>query len=98
MINIKNTLFASHLKIGKFFFECIKETNPDIIPERCLMVGDRLNSDIEFAFNNKFKYSIFVQSGVSSLDDIRLAIENKQDQLVPTHYCTDLGVLDKFLN
>ena len=85
-------------KPGKWFFECLKQVNPDIKPSKCLMIGDRLNSDIEFAHNNNIKYSILVQSGTSSLEDIKESIEKGEDQFVPTHYCKDLGELNQFLN
>lgn len=62
------------------------------------MIGDRLNSDIEFANRNQLRSSLFVESGVSSLDDVRSSIVGGQDQLVPTHYCKDLGELNQFLN
>lgn len=62
------------------------------------MIGDRLNSDIEFANRNHLRYSLFVESGVSSLDDVRSSIDGGQDQLVPTHHCKDLGELNKFLD
>lgn len=85
-------------KPSKFFFDCIKQVKPDIKEDRCLMIGDRLDSDIKWANNNNFRWSLFVESGVSSLENVKLAIETGQEKLVPTHYCSDLGVLNKFLN
>lgn len=85
-------------KPGKFFFECIKQIHPDIDPNRCLMIGDRLDTDIKFASNNAFRYSLFVESGACSLDDVRQSIEQGKDELVPSHYCKDLGELNKYLH
>lgn len=85
-------------KPSRFFFDCIKQVKPNLTPEKCLMIGDRLNSDIEFANRNELRYSLFVESGVSSLDDVRSSIANGQDHLVPSHHCADLGELNKFLD
>ena len=85
-------------KPSRFFFDVIKEIKPDIRTEKCLMIGDRLNSDIEFANRNNLRYSLFVESGVSSADDVRSSIASGQDHLVPTHLCKDLGELNKFLD
>ena len=63
-----------------------------------MMIGDRLNSDIEFANRNQLRYSLFVESGVSSLDEVRSAIADGQEHLVPTHHCKDLGKLNQFLD
>lgn len=69
----------------RFFEDCITSVQPDITPERCVMIGDCLTSDIEFANRNNFKYSIFVETGVHNMRDLENFVANGDDDRVPTH-------------
>ncbi|RWS17355.1 phosphoglycolate phosphatase-like protein, partial [Dinothrombium tinctorium] len=84
-------------KPGKFFFDCVKAVCPDVDPARSVMIGDRLNTDIAFGNNNGFRYTIHVQTGVDSLDDIKECIKKGEIQSVPSHYIHSLADLNKFL-
>ncbi|RWS28336.1 phosphoglycolate phosphatase-like protein [Leptotrombidium deliense] len=85
-------------KPGTFFFECLKAIAPDINPQKTVMIGDRLNSDIAFGNNNGFRYTIHVQTGVDSLNDVKECIERGEKHLVPSHYINSIADLNKFID
>lgn len=80
------------------FFESMRVQFPTLDPRRTLMIGDRLDTDIAFARNSGIVYSLFVQSGVSTLDQVREAIDQGHNHLVPTHTIASLGDLLRYLN
>jgi len=70
--NLLQPLIQSNpvIKIGKPYsiaYHHINNINP-INPSSTLMVGDRLNTDIQFAINNHFQ-SMLVFSGVTQSDE-----------------------------
>ena len=84
-------------KPSTYFFECIKLNHPSINPSKCLMIGDRLDSDIAFGRNNGFKYTLLVETGVHSFSDIKKYVTDNNKQCLPTHYSRRLSDLNKFL-
>ena len=71
------------------YFDGVRSLHPDIKPERTLMIGDRLNTDIAFGNANKIKYTLLVGTGINTLDDARAATGD----LRPSHYVSSLGNL-----
>jgi phosphoglycolate/pyridoxal phosphate phosphatase family len=87
--------------IGKpstYFFDCIKLIHPSINPSKCLMIGDRLDSDIAFGRNNGIKYTLLVGTGVHSLSDVKKYVNDNNEQCLPTHYTRGISELNKFLS
>ncbi|ALC43008.1 CG5577 [Drosophila busckii] len=73
--------------------------NGVIKPERTLMIGDTLYTDIQFGYNCGFQ-TLMVGTGVSSLADVKLAEQSAHPlmyQRVPNLYLPSLGDLLKFL-
>ncbi|CAL1288218.1 unnamed protein product [Larinioides sclopetarius] len=86
-------------KPEKFMLDCIKITYPEIDFSRCLMIGDRLNTDILLGSKHGLK-TLLVGTGINSLEDVRL-LEQSTDEtdnlLVPDYYLPSLGDLVKFI-
>ncbi|XP_030373075.1 glycerol-3-phosphate phosphatase [Scaptodrosophila lebanonensis] len=77
--------------------QLLREGN--IKPERTLMVGDTVYTDIQFGYNCGFQ-TLLVGSGVSTLDDVKKLQSSKQPrayQQVPDLYVPKLSDLLKFL-
>ncbi|BFF97674.1 phosphoglycolate phosphatase 2 [Drosophila madeirensis] len=71
-----------------------------IQPERTLMVGDTMYTDIQFGYNCGF-HTLLVGTGVSSLKDVRSAQASKQPmvyQQIPDLYLPRLSDLLPFLH
>ncbi|EEC04857.1 4-nitrophenylphosphatase, putative [Ixodes scapularis] len=79
--------------VGKpepFMTDCIRFRCPDLDPARTVMIGDRLNTDIQMGRRAGMK-TILVGSGVHGLDDVRRHVrEGKLDDL-PDFYVPTLG-------
>ncbi|XP_048769824.2 glycerol-3-phosphate phosphatase-like isoform X2 [Ostrea edulis] len=79
-------------------FKCLQEAH-NLDPSRCMMVGDRCNTDISMATNCGMK-SLLVLSGVSTLSDVeeyKASGDLVQSTYVPTYYTSKLGQLGKLL-
>ncbi|XP_077456001.1 pyridoxal phosphate phosphatase [Stigmatopora argus] len=57
-------------KPGRFMFECVSGQFPDVEPARCLMVGDRLETDMLFGSNCGLD-TMLTLTGVSGMDQAR---------------------------
>jgi len=83
----------------KFFFNCIRHMHSYIDPKRCVMIGDRLTTDIVFGKNNAIK-TLFVETGLCTYDDM-INMRNSDDPCdhlcVPDYYLKSLSVLNKYL-
>ncbi|KAH8302858.1 hypothetical protein KR044_011327 [Drosophila immigrans] len=81
-------------------FICLHLIRDGIIkPERTLMVGDTMYTDIQFGYNCGFQ-TLLVGTGVHSLDDVAAAQKSKkpmQYQQIPDLYVPKLSDLLKFL-
>jgi phosphoglycolate/pyridoxal phosphate phosphatase family enzyme len=73
--------------------------------DRTCMIGDRLETDIAFAANNKLGYSIAVLSGITNESEIlekakhlKLDINSENAKCVPDFYVEQLGEIIKILN
>merc|ERR1712071_367115 len=62
----------------------------EIIPERTLMVGDRLNTDINFGKNCNLQ-TLLVLSGVTTLKKLHEQEELGDEKMVPHYYTDTLG-------
>lgn len=79
-------------------FKCLQKAH-NLDPARCMMVGDRCNTDISMATNCGMK-SLLVLTGVSTLSDVetyRASGDPTQATYVPTYYANKLGQLGKLL-
>nr|XP_054761692.1 glycerol-3-phosphate phosphatase-like [Lytechinus pictus] len=86
-------------KPSKFMFDCIQEKF-DVNPDRTVMIGDRLNTDILLGKNCGLK-TLAVLTGITSEEEI-LAFqgsEKKEErELVPDLYIESIGHLGKLLD
>nr|CDJ93664.1 Haloacid dehalogenase hydrolase domain containing protein [Haemonchus contortus] len=72
-------------KPHKFMADFLKKKGKGLIdPARTIMIGDRLETDIQFANENGFT-SCLVLTGVSSLEDVKNAERRGDEHLVPKH-------------
>jgi len=69
----------------------------DIIPERTLMVGDRLNTDINFGRNCNLQ-TLLVLTGVTTLTQLHQQEEFGDKNLIPHYYTDSLGDILQLLN
>lgn len=77
-------------------FEAISK-HCDIVPERTLMVGDRLNTDINFGRNCNLK-TLLVLTGVTSLTKLHEQEKLGDEKLIPHYYADSLGDIFQFCN
>jgi len=81
----------------KHMLDCIKLVHPDIDFSRCLMIGDRLNTDILLGTQHGLK-TLLVGTGINSIEDVRGYEESEKDRLmVPDYYLPCLGDLKKYI-
>lgn len=83
----------------KSFFDCMLHAHPDLSPEKCLMVGDRLSSDIAFG-NNCGMRTLLVLTGASTLNDVeemRKSSNSDHHNNVPSYIVQSLSQLHKLL-
>ncbi|XP_070561365.1 glycerol-3-phosphate phosphatase-like [Ptychodera flava] len=86
-------------KPGQLMFDTIKRTFPDVDPDRTVIIGDHLTSDIKFGHNNGIK-SLLVLSGISTLDEAK---ENQKSnsierqKSVPDYFISSITELGKLL-
>jgi HAD superfamily hydrolase (TIGR01450 family) len=81
------------LLIGKpeqSLLDTIFEQHPDLSRERACMVGDRLDTDIEFGMRGGLN-TLFVLSGTTSL----AMLEGDESGIVPTHVAPSVELLVK---
>jgi ribonucleotide monophosphatase NagD (HAD superfamily) len=86
-------------KPHKYLFDCIVEQNCDIDPKRTVMIGDRLTTDMVFGAINGLK-TLFVQSGISSKDDMIKYYNSKtptEHIFVPNFYLKSLNDFNKYI-
>lgn len=79
-------------------FRCLQKAH-NLDPARCMMVGDRCNTDISMATNCGMQ-SLLVLTGVSTLSDVetyKASGDPTQATYVPTYYANKLGQLGKLL-
>jgi len=57
-------------KPSRFMFECISSQFGGAEPARCLMIGDRLETDMLFGSNCGFD-TVLTLTGVSQLEEVR---------------------------
>ena len=76
-------------------FDMIQQMH-DIDPTRTIMIGDRLNTDIEFGKNSELAATVMVLTGVSTLEEARKYQSSNSlahQKMVPDHYVHSLGDL-----
>ncbi|GMR45362.1 hypothetical protein PMAYCL1PPCAC_15557, partial [Pristionchus mayeri] len=81
------TLFG---KEGEMMGRYLKN-NLELNPEKTIIFGDRLDTDIKFGFVNGFD-TCWVRTGTNSVDDVNRAIDQGDESLIPkfTFSFTDL--------
>ncbi|XP_042902635.1 glycerol-3-phosphate phosphatase isoform X2 [Parasteatoda tepidariorum] len=80
-------------KPERYMLDCIKQTFPAIDFNRCIMIGDRLNTDILLGTRHGIK-TLLVLTGISSLEEVRehqKSSDAEQHLLVPDYYLPCLG-------
>ncbi|CAD2213556.1 4-nitrophenyl phosphatase [Angomonas deanei] len=73
--------------LSKILFEAEKVVNPS---EECLMVGDRLSTDICFGNNSNCK-TLFVLSGAEGLEDVTKASQENNTSFLPQNIADSLA-------
>jgi len=79
--------------------EILEATHGSFNPERTVMVGDRLDTDINFGNSCGFK-TIFVLTGVNKLSHMQEHMSSnsiEHQKLVPTFYASSVGAIKQFL-
>lgn len=82
-----------------FFDVMVKNGHADMKPEKCLMIGDRLGSDIAFGNNCGMK-TLLVLSGASTLQEVeikRKSTNSDDHKYVPSYIVTNLAQLHNLL-
>ena len=66
-------------------------------PERTMVIGDRIDTDIKFGNDNNAKYSVLVLTGANSVQDCDNAMtaEDSQSSMVPSFICGSLAEVCK---
>uniref|UniRef100_H2YW30 Phosphoglycolate phosphatase n=1 Tax=Ciona savignyi TaxID=51511 RepID=H2YW30_CIOSA len=85
-------------KPGSFMLECIKQT-VQINHNRCMMVGDRMNTDILFGNRNGLD-TLLVLSGVENQESLDRAAGSKDADLksqVPKYFMGSIGDWENFV-
>nr|UJH41143.1 farnesyl diphosphate pyrophosphatase [Pardosa pseudoannulata] len=86
-------------KPERYMLDCIKQVHPNIDFNRCIMIGDRLNTDIMLGTKHGIR-TLLVLTGINSIEDVREFEKsaNEDDQLqVPDYYLDSLGDLLKLM-
>lgn len=73
-----------------YMIDCIRYRCPDLVPEKTVMIGDRLNTDILMGRRAGMK-TLLVGSGIHTLDDVRKLVAEKKHDAVPDFYLPKLG-------
>ena len=87
-------------KPSSFVFNVISQDNPDITPERTLMIGDNLDTDIQLGKNCNL-ITLLVGSGIHSIHDLehnQVSTDIVKSSLVPNFFASSLGVLVSHIN
>ena len=79
-------------KPGNFMFECFRDQLEDVKGESCLMIGDRVNTDVKFGRNNGMK-TLLVLSGVTT----RQKLLDHPDEEKPDYFVEGLNVWSELL-
>ena len=83
-------------KPSSTLFECVKREHPDIDPSRTLMIGDILQTDIQFAANCGLD-SILVSTGADNEQTTMDAFKKNPDIALPTYIIDSFGDIGKWL-
>ena len=76
----------------------IREIHPNIEANRTMMLGDNMETDIAFGNNNKFRYTVLVETGIHKLTDaIAISSDPSKQIFVPSHYVGALSFLNQYL-
>lgn len=63
-----------------------------------MMLGDNMETDIAFGNNNKFRYTVLVETGIHKLADATAIISDPSKQrFVPSHHVGALSYLNEYL-
>nr|CAD2136954.1 unnamed protein product [Meloidogyne enterolobii] len=94
---VKTACGREPLTVGKpntpaFDYICRRWGVDSIDPQRTLMVGDRVNTDVKFGRDHGLR-TLLVLSGCHGLDDIEDGILQSREDLVPEFYADSLGAL-----
>ncbi|SSD59784.1 related to 4-nitrophenylphosphatase [Saccharomycodes ludwigii] len=71
--------------------DALFEAKPNLVKERCCMVGDRLNTDIKFGIDGKLGGTLLVLTGIET--EQNLLSENTDASELPKYYANKLGDL-----
>ncbi|KPA74389.1 putative p-nitrophenylphosphatase [Leptomonas pyrrhocoris] len=77
-----------HVDLAKILFAAEQITNPK---ETCLMVGDRLTTDVAFG-NAAGCQSMLALSGIEGLADVEKALKEGNTALIPDYVAESLAV------
>lgn len=86
-------------KPGTYFFDIIRSQHPTIDPNRTIMIGDRLTTDMPFGHNNGMS-TLFVQSGIGTkkeMFDYGHSDDYEDQQCAPEFFLPSLATLNKYL-
>lgn len=76
----------------------IQEVHPTIDATKTVMLGDNMETDIAFGNNNKFRYTVLVETGVHKLADaVAISCDLSKRKFVPSHHIGALSDLNQFL-
>ena len=94
---IEAVVKRSPILVGKpspFAFEAISKDNPEVNPNRTIMIGDNPATDILFGNNCNLK-TLMVGSGVGTLKQIQAYqhSNNEKSGLVPDYFAASLKIL-----
>ena len=80
-------------KPGNFMFECFSKQSGGVKGEKCLMIGDNLNTDVKFGQKNGMK-TLLVLSGITS----RQMLLDHPDNEKPDFFVEGLNLWSEQLN
>ncbi|GAB6025656.1 hypothetical protein CHUAL_011648, partial [Chamberlinius hualienensis] len=98
---VKTAAAREPIILGKpfpYMFEAIVDDHK-INPERTIMIGDRMDTDILFGTNSGMK-TLMVLTGISSLEDVDRCAKSEsaeEKKLIPDYYVEQLGDIGKLL-
>ena len=79
-------------KPGSYLFKCIQK-ELDLVPERSIMIGDRMDTDILFGKRNNLK-TLLVFTGIESKESLDSVISSEDEELkkqLPDYYMSSIG-------
>lgn len=78
-------------KPNKMFLD-VAQTTCDIDPTKTMMIGDRLNTDIQFGYNCGFK-TLCILTGITTEKILEEAISEGKPEFIPDYVSDDLSIL-----